>query len=201
VDLSAKRDRLLQHLVRQMGTSDAIAAAFLKVPREEFVGEANKGMAYDDTALPIGFGATISQPSMLAIFLEELELQPGTTVLEVGSGSGYLLALMEELGAIATGVEIVPALADQSAERLKRLGYSATVVSANAADFERDSRFDRVAFSAAVDAVPEWATSRLTIEGFVLAPVGPPDGQELLRVTRQVTLRTGKLCRFVRFID
>jgi protein-L-isoaspartate(D-aspartate) O-methyltransferase len=189
------RQALLSSLQRT-GTPADIVAAFAAVPRERFVPAESADRAWDDCALPLGLGSTISQPAMIAIVLEELRLTPGARVLEIGSGCGYLLALLSAMGCEATGIEIDSALAERSKILL---GQSATVISGDAASAEFGGRFDRVVFSASLDHVPNWALDLLTPEGFVLAPIGRFT-QELERVYRDGTReRTGRLCRFVPF--
>jgi protein-L-isoaspartate(D-aspartate) O-methyltransferase len=189
------RQALLSSLQRT-GTPAEIVAAFAAVPRERFVPTESADQAWDDCALPLRFGSTISQPSMIAIVLEELRLTPGARVLEIGSGCGYLLALLSAMGCDATGIEIDSVLADRSRQLL---GQSAKVIAGDAASAELGGPFDRVVFSASLDHVPNWALDLLTPEGFVLAPIGKYT-QELERVYRDGRReRTGRLCRFVPF--
>jgi protein-L-isoaspartate(D-aspartate) O-methyltransferase len=189
------RQALLSSL-QQAGTPAEIVAAFAAVPRERFVPAESADQAWDDCALPLGFGSTISQPAMIAIVLEELRIMPGARVLEIGSGCGYLLALLSAMGCDATGIEIDSALAERSKQLL---GKSATVIAGDAASADFADRFDRVVFSAALNQVPNWALDLLTPEGFVLAPIGKYT-QELERVYRDGQReRTGRLCRFVPF--
>ena len=189
------RQALLSSLQRT-GTPAEIVAAFAAVPREQFVPAKSEDQAWDDCALPLALGSTISQPAMIAIVLEELRLKPGARVLEIGSGCGYLLALLSAMGCDATGIEIDSALAERSKQLL---GKSAAVIAGDAASADLGGPFDRIVFSAALDAVPQWALDLLTPEGFVLAPIGRFT-QELERVYRDGTReRTGRLCRFVPF--
>lgn len=174
--------------------------AFLAVRREEFVPESLVDYAYHDGALELAEGSTISQPSMIAIMLKELRVHPGMRVLEVGSGSGYLLALLSELGCEAVGIEINSRLAAESQKTLNREGYEARVIEGDAVTVAVDGDFDRVVFSAAVPDIPEWAVRFLKPGGFVLAPVGGKDEQELVRATAEKKERTGRYCRFVPFI-
>ena len=177
-----------------------IEAAFLAVPREEFVPEASRESSYTDLALPLQAGATISQPSMLVIMLLELRLKRGVSVLEAGSGCGYFLALLAAAGAKACGVEIITGLAKQSRERLDRLGYDVEVIDGDASKVEFGRKFGRVVFSAAVSNVPHWSRKVLEPGGFVLAPVGDREYQELVRAYEVRTEFTGRLCRFVPFV-
>ncbi|MGI8924718.1 MAG: protein-L-isoaspartate O-methyltransferase family protein [Fimbriimonadales bacterium] len=195
------RGELVDRLVREQGISSEIAAAFRAVPREEFLPLWARSQAYSDSAISIGHGATNSQPSMLAIMLKELELEPGMKVLEVGSGSGYLLALLSCVGVEATGVEIVRSLAEASMVTLARLGVEAKVIVGNAGEVSLSELYDRVVFSAAIASTPDWATGLLAPGGFVLAPVGHEHQQELIRADGATKTPTGRLCRFVRFVD
>ncbi|HET6645087.1 MAG TPA: protein-L-isoaspartate O-methyltransferase [Fimbriimonadales bacterium] len=194
------RPMLLANL-RDEGFSEAVVSAFAAVPREEFVPAGYLAQAYEDMALPIGGGATISQPSMLAVMLDELRLSTGTSVLEIGSGCGYFLALMEAMGGECVGVEIQPRLARESMETLARLGLRAKVIEGNAEILGEllPSQRDRVVFSAAILQIPQWAIGLLAPGGFVLAPVGRI-GQELFRADALGSFRTGRRCRFVPFI-
>src|SRR5687767_8684418 len=117
------------------------------VPREQFVPASSAEQAWDDCALPLGSGSTISQPAMVAVVLEELQLNPGLRVLEVGSGSGYLLALLRALECDAKGVEIDPKLAEGSK---RALGEGVTVISGDAATVDLQGPHDRIVFSAAL---------------------------------------------------
>jgi len=173
--------------------------------------------AWEDCALPLASGSTISQPAMIALVLEELRLEPGLRVLEVGSGSGYLLALLRALGCEATGVEIDPVLANQSIAALETLrsdtqgsvdseapgpvsgAPKATVVYGDATAVDLGGPYDRVVFSASLNQVPVWVMQLLTPEGFALAPMGRFT-QELERFYSDGRReRTGRLCRFVPF--
>src|SRR3954471_1320078 len=105
-----------------------ILGAFERVPRESFVPPGLAERAFEDTALPIGLSQTISQPSMIALMLAALECSPRQRVLEVGSGSGYVLALLSELGCVVFGIERHPELVARSTETLRKLGLSDVVV-------------------------------------------------------------------------
>lgn len=171
-------------------------AAMAAVPRERFVPPESAGRAWDDCALPLACGSTISQPAMVALVLEELQLSAGMRVLEIGSGCGYLLALIHAMGGEVTGVEIDERLAAASQELLAK---QATVMAGDASKLDLSGPFDRVVFSASVDSVPDWAMGLLGPEGFVLAPVGGPV-QELERWHADGKReQTGRLCRFVPF--
>lgn len=190
------REQLLDSL-RRSGVGDAILSAFSTVDRERFVPESHRDQAWQDVALPLAHGSTISQPSMVATMLEELRLQPSARVLEIGSGSGYLLALMEAMGADVVGVEIDAGLAESSRAKLPE---SVAVVSGEASAASLTGPFDRIVISAALAEPPAWALSLLAPDGFLLAPLGVGT-QELVRCYADGKREhTGKLCRFVPFV-
>jgi protein-L-isoaspartate(D-aspartate) O-methyltransferase len=189
------REQLLRSL-ETAGTPNDVLAAMSMVQREAFVPESLAAQAWDDSALRLALGSTISQPAMVAVVLEELRLTPGLRVLEVGSGSGYLLALIYAMGSDPTGIEIDPQLAKESQGKLCG---TAVVIAGDAAEVDRRPPYDRIVFSAALRNVPEWALNDLAPKGFILAPVGI-DTQELVRVfADRRRERTGRLCRFVPF--
>lgn len=190
------RERLLEHL-RAIGTEPGVLTAFSAVDRTAFVPMPHRDSAWLDVALPLSDGSTISQPSMVAAVLEELRLAPGMRVLEIGSGSGYLAALMSEMGAEVTGIEIDATLAASSRELL---GDGVTILHGDAAAVDFEDDYDRVVVSASVSEPPEWALSLLKKDGFLLAPIGV-GVQELMRCDANGDCRgTGKLCRFVPFV-
>jgi protein-L-isoaspartate(D-aspartate) O-methyltransferase len=200
-NLPASKNLLIESMDRQGMLAEDIKQAFLAIPREEFVPNEFKIHSYDDCALPLEQGATLSQPSMLAIMLSELRLQPGMKVLEVGSGSGYLLALMKAMGANVTGVEIIESLAETSRKTLEKINLNIEVITGDASAINFPEKFDRVVFSAAVREIPHWATELLNPDGFVLAPVGTQHEQQLIRAYQNSTQETGRYCRFVPFIS
>jgi protein-L-isoaspartate(D-aspartate) O-methyltransferase len=133
---------------RRAGISQGVLDVMGRVPRHEFVPEDLRGSAYDDRPLPIGFGQTISQPYIVALMTDLLELEPGDTVLEVGTGSGYQAAILAPLAARVFTIEIVPQLAEAAKDRLARLHYDNVTVGA----VQRHRRYRRgEPHSAAVD--------------------------------------------------
>jgi len=184
----------------------AIARAMERVPRDRFLPLAYRHLAFEDEPVPLDAPeSTISAPHMVAIQLEAAKLSPGETVLEVGSGSGYLLALLAELtapGGHALGIEIEPVLVDRSRATLEALGYGACTTvrlgdgRAGAAD---RAPFDRILVSCATpDVRPAWR-EQLTADGRIVAPVGGSWSQTLLTVGRDPRERpvVGPDCRFV----
>ncbi|MCI4353048.1 MAG: protein-L-isoaspartate O-methyltransferase [Thermoplasmata archaeon] len=187
--------------------SPRVADAMLRVARHRFVPAELASEAYDDTPLPLGFaGSTISAPHMIALMLEWAELVPGLRVLELGSGSGYLAALLAELvrpGGRVVGVEVESRLAEGSKLRLAELGYGEDVaihVSDARAGWPLDAPYNRILVSFATPMIfPEW-TAQLGSLGVLLAPVGPGRGQVLQRLRRGPNgdrLEDGPECIFV----
>jgi len=170
------------------GISDpAIIEVIGKVPRHEFVPEHIQDLAYLNRALPIGYGQTISQPYIVALMTQELDLSEGDRVLEVGTGSGYQAAILAELGVTVYTIEIIGPLADEVSERFIRLGYT-DIITRHAdgyygwVDF---SPFDAIIVTAAPDHVPPPLLAQLKIGGRMVVPVGPVGGfQELWKITR-----------------
>lgn len=185
-----------------------VAAAMRRVPRHRFVPMELAEEAYDDTPLPLGPpDSTISAPHMVALMLEWAELTPGLKVLELGSGSGYLTALVAELvrpGGRVVGVELDPGLARRSQAVLDTLDYGG-VVEVHAADardgWPAHAPYDRILVSFSTPEIfPEWVR-QLAVPGRLLAPVGPASGQVLRRLRREADgdhLEDGPRCIFVR---
>jgi protein-L-isoaspartate(D-aspartate) O-methyltransferase len=149
---------------------DAIA----RVPRHEFVPADLADRAYDDAPLPIGHGQTISQPFVVALMTHLLALSPGDRVLEIGTGSGYQCAVLAELAAEVWSIEIVPALADQAAARLSRLGYHSVTVRAGDgyAGWPERAPFAAIIVTAGARAVPRPLLAQLAPGGRLVIPLG-----------------------------
>jgi protein-L-isoaspartate(D-aspartate) O-methyltransferase len=181
-DPSTARQLMVESQLRCRGISDArVLDAMLRVPRHEFVSEAYRGQAYDDHPLPIGDGQTISQPYIVARMLESLELAPTDKVLEVGTGSGYVTALLAELSAQVFSIERHPALAENARQLLTALGYT------NVRVFTGDGTlglpaiapFDAIMVSAAAADMPLALIAQLREAGRMIIPVGTDDSQQL----------------------
>jgi len=168
--------------LRARGISDArVLSAMLRVPRHEFVSEANRAQAYEDHPLPIGDGQTISQPYVVALMLESLAIAPGDTVLEVGTGSGYVTALLGELAGQVFSVERHAALAESARNVLTSLGYSnfQVVTGDGTLGLPFAAPFDAILVSAAAAALPLALLSQLRDGGRMIVPVGTADSQQL----------------------
>jgi protein-L-isoaspartate(D-aspartate) O-methyltransferase len=179
------KTQLLQSL-KQKGFSSQILRAFEKVPRENFVSEKLKSLAYEDTALPIGNEQTISQPYTIATMLSLIKLKKGQKVLEVGSGCGYVLALLSEIVGNAGkvfGIEIIKELAEKSKKNL--MNYkNIKIYNKNGSDgLKEKASFDRILISAACREIPKKLLSQLKDNGILVAPVGLHE-QSLVAVKR-----------------
>jgi len=165
---------------------EAVLSAMAAVPREEYVLPSDREEAYADRALPIGSGQTISQPLMVAIIIEALQLRAGEIALDIGTGSGYQAAVMAACGARVISVERIPELANQAAQRLDRLGVDVEVVAADGSIGLPDrAPFDRILVSAAAPDLPPALLSQLREGGRMIVPVGSPDSQQLQFVRMQ----------------
>src|SRR6266545_8316138 len=122
-DSWAQRSAMVAGL-RESVRDERVLAAFLRVPRERFVVPALRSHAYDNAPLPIGYGQTVSQPLVVGLMLEALELRASDRVLDIGTGSGYQAALLGELAESVVTVERIPELAARAAEVLDSLGYN-----------------------------------------------------------------------------
>jgi protein-L-isoaspartate(D-aspartate) O-methyltransferase len=182
------RDRLVQRLREQGITSPAVLDRIRNVPRHIFVDEALGSRAYEDTALPIGFGQTISQPYIVARMTEALlESGPLQRVLEVGTGCGYQTAVLAPLVERVHTIERIGPLLDRAKERLKELGIRNVRFrhGDGSAGWKSQAPFDGILVAAAPLVVPEELMKQLQVGGRLLVPVGPEGQQQLVRFTRR----------------
>lgn len=163
-----------------------VLAALRRVPRERFVPDENRALAYGDHPLPIGHDQTISQPFIVAFMTDLLDVQPGHRVLEVGTGCGYQAAVLAELAGEVQTIEVVPALARRARATLLDLGYRNVVVHEGDghAGLPDQAPFDRIIVTAAPDRVPRALTEQLAPGGRLVIPVGSRFAQELLLVDK-----------------
>lgn len=179
-----------QHLVetlRDKGVRDlAVLRAVAAVPRHQFVPEGVVHRAYEDTALPLAAGQTVSQPFVQARSLEALRLTGHERALEVGSGSGYQTALLAELVDTVVGVERIPALAEQARSRLQRLGYRnvSVVVGDGTLGWRSMAPFDAILVAAASPDIPAPLLEQLAPGGRMVVPIGDREEQILMLVER-----------------
>jgi len=168
-------------------TAPEVIDALGKVPRHQFVPADYVSQAYENHPLPIGYGQTISQPYIVALMTQELDLNEGGKVLEIGTGSGYQAAVLAELGADVYTIEIIQPLAESADALLESLGYENILVRHGDGywGWEEHAPFDAIIVTAAPDHVPQALLQQLEIGGSLIIPVGPVGGyQELWKITR-----------------
>jgi protein-L-isoaspartate(D-aspartate) O-methyltransferase len=180
-----------QHIHRLGVKDEQVLQAIREVPRHRFVPQEQVGRAYDDRPLPIGFGQTISQPYVVALMTELLDLKSGDKVLEIGTGSGYQSAVLAQLTDQVWSIEIIPELARRAASTLDGLGYKVKVKQADGYfGWPEEGPFDGIIVTAAPDHMPQPLIKQLAEGGKLVVPVGPPGSyQTLWRVTK----RDGKI--------
>ena len=183
---------IAQHLAGEIGKTsldDRVLMAMAKVPRQEFVPIEIQSYAYLNRPLPIGFDKTISQPLMVAVMTDLLELKPDDTVLEIGTGLGYQSAVLAELASKVYTVEIIDELARPAVQRLKQEGYTNVEVRVGNGYFgwPEHAPFDKVMVTAAPDLIPPPLINQLKAGGRMVIPVGLPDAQRLVLVEKDVS--------------
>jgi protein-L-isoaspartate(D-aspartate) O-methyltransferase len=197
------RRRLVARLAADGVGDPRVLAAFEAVPRHRLVPEALWGRAYQDVALPIGAGQTISAPGVVAAMTEALALEGGERVLEVGTGSGYQAAILSRLAARVASVERVARLAAAARTALDRLGVTNVVVHLGDGTRGRaqDGPFDAIVVTAGGPDVPQPLLEQLAAGGRLVGPFGTRDAQDLIRVRRRGPDRFERevlgRCRFV----
>lgn len=186
-EMRERRGRLVDALV-QLGDarSAPVIEALRAVPRHLFVPALEVPAAYDNCPLEIGHKQTISQPSVVAMMTEALELTGLERVLEVGTGSGYQAAVLSLLAQEVLSVERVPALGLAVQERLRRLGFDRVEVRLGDgyAGWPERAPFDRIVITAAPEEIPRALVDQLAEDGVMVVPVGGPGGQELIRARK-----------------
>jgi len=184
-DLERARENLLRYLEYEIADKRVIEA-LKRVPREAFVSQEQYQAAYDDRPLSIGFGQTISQPFIVALMVQALELRGDERVLELGTGSGYEAAILAELAQKVVTVECIPELAESANQVLDKLGYSniEVHVAGKTLGWPEGAPYDAIIVSAGAPTVPQVLLEQLTWNGRLVIPVGSRWQQELLRVTK-----------------
>jgi len=184
-DLEWARENLLKYLDHEIADK-RVVEAMKHVPREAFVSPEQYHATYEDRPLGIGFGQTISQPFIVALMLQALELRGDEKVLELGTGSGYEAAILAELAQKVVTVECILELAESAKQVLDKLGYSniEVHVAGKTLGWPEGAPYDAIIVSAGAPTVPQVLLEQLTWNGRLVIPVGSRWQQELLRVTK-----------------
>ena len=204
MDFEAARARLVEHLSTEI-KDEQVLVALARVPRERFVPPEAQHLAYEDMPMPIGFEQTISQPFIIALMTEALELTGKEKVLEIGTGSGYQSALLAELARLVITVERLPSLAERAKSLLNSLGYSniRVYLAQKTLGWPGEAPYDSIMVTAGAPRVPLDLLDQLAIGGRLVIPVGSRYVQELYKIYKQ---RGGNIvrnlggCRFVSLI-
>jgi protein-L-isoaspartate(D-aspartate) O-methyltransferase len=200
----SERQRMVDRQLRKRGIHDPrVLDAMLAIPREEFVPPDYRVCSYRDEPLHIGYGQTISQPYMIALMAELLELKGDETVLDIGGGSGYHAAVLGALAARVISIELIPGLARQAQQNLSRTGLGAniTVICGDGSQgWPACAPYDGISVAAAAPEVPSALIDQLKDPGRLVIPVGEFLDQELRVVEKsggQISHRIATFCRFV----
>src|SRR3954464_9221921 len=200
---STLHEHMVNAQLRSRGiTDERVLDAMERVPRHEFAPERYRDQAYEDHPLPIAEGQTISQPYIVAVMLQDLELSPQDRVLEIGTGSGYVTALLAELTASVVSIERHASLADSARATLAAIGYgNVRVLTGDGAEgFAEVAPYDAILVSAGAQQMPPILLSQLAEGGRMIIPVGAGDTQQLwlvLKKNGETRTQFRELCRFV----
>lgn len=197
------RERLVARSIASRGiTDERVLAAIRKVPRHELVPPDVRDRAYEDRALPIGHGVTISQPFIVAAMTAAAQIEPGERVLEIGTGSGYQAAVLAELGAKVYSIEIIEPIAKRARDDLVRLGYTniALRIGDGFGGWPDAAPFDAIIVTAAPETIPQPLIDQLAVGGRLVIPVGARGDQQLRVVTRAANGTTSETLMDVRFV-
>jgi len=186
VDLSLARDNLIARLSLEI-SDKRVLEAMRRVPREAFVPQDQYYAAYEDRPLSIGFGQTISQPYIVALMVQALELKGGDKVLELGAGSGYEAAILAELAREVVTVERISELVEGAKRALEKLGYSNVKVhlAGRELGWSDEAPYGAIIVSAGAPAIPQLLLNQLSFGGRLVIPVGSRWQQDLLKVTKR----------------
>ena len=203
-----ERKQMVETQLRGLGRTDivdqAVLKSMLKVPRDLFIPEVNRRLAYADGPVPIGYGQTVSQPYIVALMTQALQIKPGMKILEIGTGSGYQAAILAEVTPLVFTIEIIQPLYESATGRLKDLGYS-TVKTLQADGYygwPEFAPFDRIIVTCAALHIPPLLFGQLAPGGRMVIPVGGNfETQRLLLVTKDMDgRRRSETLTLVRFV-
>lgn len=185
MDLEKAKAALIKHLSWEIADK-RVVEAMKRVPREAFVPQEYYHAAYEDRPLSIGFGQTISQPFIVALMIQALELKGDEKVLELGTGSGYEAAVLAELAKQVVTVEIIPELAESAKRVLEKLGYSNVEVhsAGKTLGWLEDAPYDAIIVSAGAPSIPQILLGQLSWGGRLVIPVGSHWQQELMKISK-----------------
>jgi protein-L-isoaspartate(D-aspartate) O-methyltransferase len=198
------RERMVDLQIVRRGIKDPrVIAAMKKVPRHLFVSESLRSQAYEDHPLPIEEKQTISQPYIVALMTEALQLKGHEKVLEIGTGSGYQTAILAELADKVFTIERIPLLAEKARKRLEELGYKNIVyrIGDGTLGWPEEAPFDGILVSAAAPSIPQPLIDQLAMGGRLIIPVGDRLSQELVLVERVPEGIRKSFLGGVRFVD
>ncbi len=176
-----KKELIAKLIKKGVLKSKKVIEAFEKVPREKFVLHGYEDRAYEDIPLLIGYGQTISQPTTIAIMLESLDLERYHKVLDVGTGLGYLAALLAEIvkdGKVIT-IEVIPDLYEKAKENLKEYKNVVCILGDGSKGYEKEAPYDRIVVSAAAQRIPRALIDQLKVKGKMVIPIGDMEYQEM----------------------
>jgi len=204
MDFTAARASLVEHLSTEI-KDKRVLAVMSRIPRELFVPPELQHLAYEDEPLPIGLDQTISQPLIIALMTEALELSGEEKVLEIGTGSGYQTAILAELARQVITVERLPALAESAQKVLSGLGYTNVKVhrAGETLGWPTQAPYQAIMVTAAAPEVPADLLAQLAIGGRMVIPVGSRYVQDLYKITRgkkKNKIKNLGGCRFVALI-
>ncbi len=204
MEFTAARAGLIKHISSEI-SDKRVLDAMSRIPRELFVSEEKRYQAYEDKPLPIGHQQTISQPYIIALMTEALEMNNTDKVLEIGTGSGYQTAILAELAREVISIERIPSLAESSRSLLDSLGYRNIKIylAGKTLGRQQDAPYDAIMVTAGAPKIPETLVSQLATGGRMVIPVGTRYMQELCKITRHpdknIVQNLGG-CRFVSLI-
>jgi len=206
MEYNHQRESMVELQIRRRGiTDERVLKAMREVQRHKFVGEALISVAYQDSPLPIGCGQTISQPYIVALMTQLLDIKDDHKVLEIGTGSGYQAAILSKLAMSVVTVERIFELYQQSKELLHRLGYNNIIVvnGDGSIGYKEYALYDRIIVTAAAPKVPELLIGQLSPQGKIVIPIGNRITQRLEVIIKEgndIKKEKGEGVRFVPLI-